>query len=299
MQITTLRHDALRLPHRLRGDRGVHNLVQRDDGDAPPQLAPLKECLARLLVVRDHKEETATCADFQSAVEGGVIRVDVEKLGHNTLHGIPVEASVGVLVVEIDATEVCPEEVDPLLDLVQGPLALLCRPQQLLVALRVEVKLLQLLPLLGDEVLRVGLLLEEPLPVLLALRQALLRGTRPLLEVGDGQCLFLLIRLHLRESGLRVQELLPQRLALAFSLRGCLRRHARRQSLHRPLRLLDVLLDLLLLLSKGVVLCLLLLVCLFLVFHLLLQVTEGRLGLLAALEESLEVRFTILELRLS
>mmetsp|Transcript_125776 Transcript_125776/g.305550 ORF Transcript_125776/g.305550 Transcript_125776/m.305550 type:complete len:412 (+) Transcript_125776:2038-3273(+) len=298
MQLASLRHDFLGLPDRPSGDGGVHDLIQGDDCDPPPQLAALEQGLARLLVVGDDEEEAPAGADLKRPVVRLKFGVDVEELGHDTLHGTAVEAPVGIGVVEIHSTEVCPQGVQALLELVVRGLALPGSLDELLVGLGVELQLLELRTLLVDEVLGDGLLLEQPLAVLLALRQGLLHRADALLQARDAHGLLLLVGLHLREPRLRRQELLAQGLALALALGRGLRRHAGGERLHGPLGLLDVLLDLVLLLSQLIELGLFLLEGLLLRLHLLLEVAEGRLGLLSRVQEGLEVRLAVLQFRL-
>mmetsp|Transcript_1380 Transcript_1380/g.3744 ORF Transcript_1380/g.3744 Transcript_1380/m.3744 type:complete len:772 (+) Transcript_1380:457-2772(+) len=218
MQLPAGRHDAPRLLDRGGGNGRVGDLVQRDDGHAPPQLPLLQQSLAGLLVVGDHEEEPAACADLQCAVVVGMVRADVEELGHNALHGPAVKALVGIRIVEVEATEVRAERVQTLLQPVQGDLALPSCLDQLLVALRVELHFLDLLPLLIDDLLRSSLLLKEALAVLLALRQGLLGGSDALPQARDAHRLLLLLGLHLRQPRLRTQELLAQGLPLALAL---------------------------------------------------------------------------------
>mmetsp|Transcript_84461 Transcript_84461/g.247708 ORF Transcript_84461/g.247708 Transcript_84461/m.247708 type:complete len:290 (-) Transcript_84461:1051-1920(-) len=289
MQLASLRHDFLGLPDRPSGDGGVHDLIQGDDCDPPPQLAALEQGLARLLVVGHHEEEPAARADLQGPVERGVVGIDVEELGHDALDLAAVEAPVGVREVEVQVAEVGAERVHALLRLVERGLALPRRLDQLLVALRVELQFLQLLPLLVDEVFCDGLFLRQPLTLLLALRQGLLRTADPLLQARDAHGLLLLLGLHLGEPRLRGQKLLAEGPALALSFGRRLCGHAGGQGLHRPLCLLDILLHLVLLLGQGVELALLLLIDLLLLLHLLCQLPQCRLRLFSALEQRLQV----------
>mmetsp|Transcript_50030 Transcript_50030/g.160047 ORF Transcript_50030/g.160047 Transcript_50030/m.160047 type:complete len:209 (+) Transcript_50030:1900-2526(+) len=170
VQLAARRHDAPRLLHRVLGNRGVHDLVERDDRDAAPQLPPLEQRLARLLVVRDDEEEAAARADLEGPVVGREVRADAEELGHDALHGAAIEAAVGVGVVEVQAAEVRPQVVQAVLAAMQRSLRLLRGPHELLVALRVERELPQLLALIVDDGLRVRPLFEQPPAVLLASR---------------------------------------------------------------------------------------------------------------------------------
>mmetsp|Transcript_84460 Transcript_84460/g.247698 ORF Transcript_84460/g.247698 Transcript_84460/m.247698 type:complete len:290 (-) Transcript_84460:1051-1920(-) len=289
MQLASLRHDFLGLPDRPSGDGGVHDLIQGDDCDPPPQLAALEQGLARLLVVGDDEEEAPAGADLKRPVVRLKFGVDVEELGHDTLHGTAVEAPVGIGVVEIHSTEVCPQGVQALLELVVRGLALPGSLDELLVGLGVELQLLELRTLLVDEVLGDGLLLEQPLAVLLALRQGLLHRADALLQARDAHGLLLLLGLHLGEPRLRGQKLLAEGPALALSFGRRLCGHAGGQGLHRPLCLLDILLHLVLLLGQGVELALLLLIDLLLLLHLLCQLPQCRLRLFSALEQRLQV----------
>mmetsp|Transcript_52752 Transcript_52752/g.157306 ORF Transcript_52752/g.157306 Transcript_52752/m.157306 type:complete len:295 (-) Transcript_52752:1432-2316(-) len=159
VQLSALRHDALGLLDRRGGDRGVHDLVQRDNRYPAPQLAALEQRLARLLVVRDDEEEAAAGADLQRPVVGLEVGADVEKLGHDALHGVAVEAPVGVLIVEVNAAEVSPQGVQTLVQRKHGGLALPRGMNELLVGLGVELQLLQLRALLGNDAVRECLLL--------------------------------------------------------------------------------------------------------------------------------------------
>mmetsp|Transcript_65002 Transcript_65002/g.164753 ORF Transcript_65002/g.164753 Transcript_65002/m.164753 type:complete len:740 (+) Transcript_65002:1548-3767(+) len=298
VQIAARRHDVPGLLHGVLRNRVVHDLVQRDDGDAPAELALLEQGLARLLVVHDDKEETAARADLQGPVVLLEVGLDVEELRDDALHLGPVEAPVRVRVVEIDSTQLCPELVQALLRGVPTRLALPSGGDERLIALRIELLLAQNGLLLGDLSLGRGLLLGQPLAVLFALGQHLLGSGDLLLQAADGHALFLLVRIELPEPRLRLQKLLAHGLALALALALLLRGDAGNHGLHGPLRLLDVLAGDGLLRGEGIPLLLLLLGDLLLGLHVLEELSHDRLARLLALVLGLQVRIAVLQLGL-
>mmetsp|Transcript_84346 Transcript_84346/g.243861 ORF Transcript_84346/g.243861 Transcript_84346/m.243861 type:complete len:676 (-) Transcript_84346:1281-3308(-) len=197
--------DVLRLLHDVLRDRGVHDLVQRDDGHSALQLPALEERLAGLLVVDHNEEKPPTGADLERPVVAGEVGPNVEELGDDALHLRPVEAPVGVGVLKVEAAHVRPQLIEPLLHGMQSGLALPRRGNELVVALGVELHVGQRGPALGDEILGDGLLLGESLALLLAVGQDLFHLGDALLVATDGERFLLQLCIHLRQLRLRVQ----------------------------------------------------------------------------------------------
>mmetsp|Transcript_10766 Transcript_10766/g.22781 ORF Transcript_10766/g.22781 Transcript_10766/m.22781 type:complete len:236 (+) Transcript_10766:1976-2683(+) len=197
VELATGRHHLPRLLHHPVWDLVVSDLGEGHDRDTPTQLPLLEQGLARLLVVDDHEVETTSSRNLQGSVEAREVRLNVEELGNDALHRLPVEPPVRIRVVEVNASEVRPELVELLLGTVGSHLRLLRLRKKLRVTLRVELQLLQLRPLLSDQALSGSLVLQRPLSIRLVLRENLLGVADALLEVRNGHRLLLLIGLHL------------------------------------------------------------------------------------------------------